>query len=43
MLDRVRRDFAHRHEDLETAFEENYDEMAALAGLPDGLSRGTGC
>ena len=39
MLDRVRRDFHHRHEDLETAFEENYDEMAALAGTPDGLSR----
>ena len=39
MLDRVRRDFHHRHEDLEASFEENYDEMAALAGASDSLSR----
>lgn len=38
MLDRLRRDFGHRHEDLETAFEESYDDIAALAGVPENLS-----
>jgi predicted GH43/DUF377 family glycosyl hydrolase len=39
MLDRVRRDFGNRHEDLETTFDENYEEMAALACASDALSR----
>lgn len=39
MLDGVRRDFHHRHEGLDATFEENYGEMAALAGLSNGLPR----
>jgi predicted GH43/DUF377 family glycosyl hydrolase len=39
MLDRLRQDFGHRHEDLETVFEESYENIAALAGASDNLPR----
>jgi len=39
MLDRLRQDFGHRHEDLETVFEENYEDVAALAGASNNLPR----
>jgi predicted GH43/DUF377 family glycosyl hydrolase len=39
MLDRLRRDFGHRHADLETVFEENYEDVAALAGASNNLPR----
>jgi predicted GH43/DUF377 family glycosyl hydrolase len=39
MLDRVRQDFSHRHEDLDAILEENFAEMSILIGAPENLSR----
>jgi hypothetical protein len=35
----IRQDFGLRHEELETAFKESYEETAALAGVPVNPSR----